>query len=593
MTKRLISLMLVLVMLLSLCMTACSSESEDGDEEEEQVQRENVALTIYAITNESTTKEALDAVEEKISNYCVAKYKTSIDLRFFTESEYQAGLDAMYDQFAAQEAAAKKAEEEKKAAEKSEAAYKATLTAEERKEYDQQKRLEAKKQKEEAEKLAQKQQELIAQGKDVATVKDVQMDIIYINGMEDYYSYIDSGLLNNLTTYLSVEFKNLKDYIYPSFLTAATVSSGIYGIPNNQAISTNETYFVVNKALAEKYQVDWTKVRSITDLNSVFAQIRANEAGVTPIYGDFDPEGIVFYPEADMGNTVGIFTDTLVGGTFSGTTVSPVFNPENENSAFVNYCATKAQYRAAGYMSDTNENFFLSVQELTEEQKKEWEAKGYTAILYKGAKFTTEAALNSGLFGISKYCEKPDRAMEIIQLLSSDSELRNLLAFGIEDVHYIKNNNNPNTITVVDNSYSMDFFKTGNTLIGYVPTTMDADYVQKAKEKNLNSFLDPFLGFTYDWSASNQKDWLTLHKQWKDAFGERYQTLVYGTQNYLAILGEMYNEMTLNENKAFVYNYEAWQKSCTFRSSYEAHVTSTLSKLNETIHFEESDQAAS
>ncbi|MBQ3075117.1 MAG: hypothetical protein IJC26_03525, partial [Clostridia bacterium] len=98
MTKRLISLVLALIMLLSLFMTSCASTptEEEGAEEEEQqeeVQRPNIALTLYAIKDEKMTDDALKAVEEKVSNYCVAKYKTAIDLRFFTESEYQAALD--------------------------------------------------------------------------------------------------------------------------------------------------------------------------------------------------------------------------------------------------------------------------------------------------------------------------------------------------------------------------------------------------------------------------------------------------------------------------------------------------------------------
>ena len=136
MTKRLISLMLAMVMLLSLCMTACSSEtpSETAEGEEGvavETQRKNLALTIYAITDGKTTDEGLAIVEEKISNYCVAKYKTAIDLRFFTEEEYQAGLNDMYDKFAAKEAEQKKAEQEAAAIVASQNAYKATLSKEE------------------------------------------------------------------------------------------------------------------------------------------------------------------------------------------------------------------------------------------------------------------------------------------------------------------------------------------------------------------------------------------------------------------------------------------------------------------------------
>ena len=69
---------------------------EEEEEAQEEVQRPNIGLTLYAIKDEKMTDEALKAVEEKVSNYCVAKYKTAIKLHFFTEAEYQAALDAEY-----------------------------------------------------------------------------------------------------------------------------------------------------------------------------------------------------------------------------------------------------------------------------------------------------------------------------------------------------------------------------------------------------------------------------------------------------------------------------------------------------------------
>ena len=136
MTKRLISLMLVVIMLLSLCMTACSTkektdaEGEGEEETQEESQRPNMFMTLYAIKGDKMTDEALAAVEEKISNYCVAKYKTAIDLRFFTEDEYQKGLDDMYDKFAAEAAEQLKKDQEAKASEKAEAEYMAKLISE-------------------------------------------------------------------------------------------------------------------------------------------------------------------------------------------------------------------------------------------------------------------------------------------------------------------------------------------------------------------------------------------------------------------------------------------------------------------------------
>lgn len=574
MTKRLISLVLALIMLFSLCMTSCATpadeEGEEGEEEQVEVQRPNIGLTLYAIKDAKMTKEAQEAVEEKVSNYCVAKYKTAIRFKFFTEDEYQAELDKVYAEFAAEAAEKLKAEQEAAAIAKSEAAYKAKLSPEERVKYDQKKRLEAKKKADEAKKKAEEEAELVEKGKDQVKWDDTQMDIIYIPGQAQYYDWVQRGKLVDMKTFLDNTYKKIRDYVYPSFLTAATVDGGIFGIPNNRDINTNETYLILNTALVEKYNVDLSKVRSISDLNDAFAAVKAGEAGVTPIYGDFDPEGFVFYEGVDMAHTTGVFADNLLGGTEMAVTTNAALNPESTYDAMRNYFQMKADYRANGYLSDTNTNFFASVQELTEAQKKEWEDKGYTLHLYKGAPVTDEAVLNAGLFGISAHCKQPERAMEIITLLSTDAELHNLLTFGIEEVHYIVNADNENVITVVDDSYAMDFYKTGNSLLGYVTEGMDPDYAAKAKAKNLNSFVSPFLGYRYDWNTEENEKYMKGYEEWKAYLDPIYAQLSYGTPEWRTILTEAYQNLRYNENKMFSVDYGEWQNTCTFRGGYGA-----------------------
>lgn len=598
MTKRLISLILALIMILSMCMTACSGGEEaeaEGEDAEVEVdaQRKNMALTMYAITSDKTTEAGLARVEEKISYYTQAKFKTRLDLRFVTASEYQASLDSMYDKFAAQEAEEKKKEEEAKISASVEASKKAQMTKEERQEYEQQKRLEAKEAAKKAEEAAKEEAALIASGKDVATVKDVQMDIIFIPGMQEYYNYVEQGLVIELSSFLAAKFKNINDYVYPSFMTAASIDGVVYGIPNNQAIASDETFFVVNKALAEKYGVDWSKVQSITDLNDVFLKVKQNEAGVTPIYGDFDPEGMTYYEDSVVGimaHTTCAFSDTFPGGNYTAANTYSALKPDStQSSAMLDYCATKNYYNKNGLISQTNQNFFLSVQELSEAERKEWEDKGYLTVLYKGADFTTEAALQNGLFGISKYCEDPDRAMEIIQLMTTDSGMRNLLAFGVEEEHYIVDAGNENVITVIDESYSMDFSKTGNALIGYVPDTMDPDYVEKAKAKNLNSHLNPFLGFRYDWSTADNAKWVALAKEWEAYVDPIYAQLRAGTlDNYEQVLQDTYQAIYSNPDGKFSDSYLKWQTECTFRNTYKTY-TKTLKTLNDFLHVAETE----
>ena len=594
MKKRLLCLLLSVIMLLSLCMTGCSSSTEDSTSEtgeaEESDARGKWAMTLYSITGDSTTDEAIAEVEEKFSNYVYAKYKTSVDLRLYRESEYAEALNGMWEKFNQQDAEKKKAEEEAAKKKAEESAYIRTLTPAELEEYKLEQEKQAQREKEEAERKKEEEKELIEQGKDVAAVKDVQMDILFVPDAKSYASFAAQDALLDLTPFMEKQLSLTSDYIHPSFLTAANVGEALYGIPNNHGISTNETYMIFNTALCEKYGMDKKNGEriSIEDFEEIFAQIKAGEPGVTPIYGDFDPEGLEYLVVDGKRfgeGMVCVFADQLLGGEFVQADLNKTYNPASAAStAFVDYCALKAKYRAAGYLSDTNQNFFLSVKEMTEEEKDEWVKKGYTVLLYKGAKFTQEDALQNGLFAISSRCEMPERAAEVLNLLETDPELRNIFTFGIKDTHYMESGKD-GIITKIDDSYSMDFFRTGNTYIGYLPDTIDPDYVTKAKEKNYNSRIDVWLGYNdFDWSAEENKVWVDGAAQWAQVIGDRAAKLNYGTPDYMEIITAIQDDN--NDTAKCDFNYSKFHTDCKFAVGYKAvaaRLCALSKRLNPTV----------
>ena len=616
MTRRFLCLLLAVIMILSLFLTSCSNKSSDEESEEEtqdeEVLRKYAAVTIYGICDDSMTEEGLAAVEAKISNYCVARYKTSIDLRLYKESEYEAALQNMYDKFAAKKEEERIAKAAAKSSSEAEKELLKGMTKEEKRAYAQKKRIEEKEAEEAKKKAAEEEAKLVEEGKDkTVTAEEVQMDIIFLPTMEKYYEAVDSGLLIDLKDYLNKGSKVITDYIYPTYLTAATVNGGIYGLPTNQGVDTNETYFVVNRELAEKYGVDWSQVRSITDLEEVFAQIVSNEPGVTPIYGDFEPEDLVFYTvseETDLGHMIAVNADQLLGGSFSSkhyytkttngvksiefydNTFTRTYSTLAQNQNFYRYAALKGEWRKAGYLSDTNENCFLSVRELTDEEVKNWDDDTYEIHLYRGARFTTEAALDNGVFGISSNCAGEDqqqRAMEILQLLYTDPELHNLFAFGIEDVHYVLNGDGK-TVQLVNDSYKMDLFKTGNPLLGYLPDDMDPDYIERSKEKNLNSRVDAFLGLRIDWEAPSVEEWPEIFVKWHEVAAEPFQRLYYGIPDYEAV----YTQLATDSNNTDLVGktFSKFLDECvTFKSAFSTQA-GLLTKLDEELHLATDNQ---
>jgi hypothetical protein len=101
------------------------------------------------------------------------------------------------------------------------------------------------------------------------------------------------------------------------------------------------------------------------------------------------------------------------------------------------------------------------------------------------------------MFAVSSFTENFDKSMEIITLLNTNVEFRNLFQYGIEGENYTRNADGSVTMTQ-GNKYYMDTAKTGNEFLAYVPEGQNVEIWEYAKQQNRESLVDPLLGFGLD-----------------------------------------------------------------------------------------------
>ena len=99
--------------------------------------------------------------------------------------------------------------------------------------------------------------------------------------------------------------------------------------------------------------------------------------------------------------------------------------------------------------------------------KAAYEAEGYICNVVEPPKATPEEAFSSA-FAIVNGIEYPDRAMQVLFLLNSDEEFRNLLQYGVEGVNYIEEDDG----TILphlegDGVYNMNMLHTGSSFMLY------------------------------------------------------------------------------------------------------------------------------
>lgn len=348
-------------------------------------------------------------------------------------------------------------------------------------------------------------------------VKEDQLDIVLIPNV-DFYNKLIRGYVETVeetggeitnsylqdvgSATLMGEYGTLLKKYVASYDLSALFHLGragrTYAIPNNYFYDSYR-YIVLNKALFDKYQYDPTTVTGLGDVAEFVRDVVANGDTGTPLYNYAGYSWISYYNFPSM-------LSLRRANSYTYDVVLKVVN----NLSVNDYCRTLDllnELREAGYTwSDSeavspeslkNEDFAVALMDGDPMTAKEMGDDYYTVVVNRP---TLNDDMYAGMYGISDGCEDPRRAMEILTLLSTDKNIVNLLAYGIEGTHYDLNADG----MVVNRSgdYSMNIRYVGNAFLLRQSEDMDekllkysADEWALAKEHNRALTPNPYAGF--------------------------------------------------------------------------------------------------
>lgn len=460
--KKIISLMLCLLMMVPM-LASCSKDEEV--QTIETTTRTAVTLGMYVITEDETTPAAADAVEEAIRTLIKSKYTTNLEIEFLTEAEYYSTVEARLAKMALGGVDTEEAVEETETgdAEETEAVTTAATII----------------------------NEYGVTELKYPDLAENQIDIFMIADYDKYLEYIDNGWLYNLDDTIKNASKKLNDYIYPAILESAKVNGSYYAVPNNKPIGGDATFMIIDKSMAEEFKLDVARVDSVDDLKSFLAWVSQNKVGVTPFAGEYDKVNATY-----MNVSGREFTNefSLVGayGKNSVADAESLF----ANAKYTKELLALAEMKYAGYFgSADSENFAVALKTGDITDMAEYSENYEIVALESGMKNANELA--SPMFACSAYTREFTRVMEVITLLNTSSELRNLLQYGIENVNY-DFDETTGAIQRMNNDYMMDLYKTGNVYMAYPEEGMPVNIWDMAKKQNLVSgthTADAFGGF--------------------------------------------------------------------------------------------------
>ena len=484
-------------------------------------------------------KAAYDAVEAEFTKITKSHYKINVDLLFYTVEEYENSLSATIDKYAEEMTSAARAERalnkyisDYKAA-FPEANYPNARLAEEFfkyfPEFEKYRSL-ATASDDDEEKSAfeeqYKENELGIKELVYPETEENQLDIIYISGLTMFNEYIDNEWLASLDDHINTTGRKLNDYIPGALLNGVKVDGSTYAIPNNIQIG-EYTYMLVDKELFDKYYYNHEEVSDILDCNYFLEDIMNSEPDVLPINASFDEcmDLFVWYwnidraEDEDTGDMIysinkenkfsvlgAVYGDPATAGRGK---IQLGFNSLFADPAYQEIYLRLMEYKYNGYYVEENDartgaaiSFVKGDYTIKGEMLEnngvytDENGKQYYAYVAKYPE-ADETALYGNMFGVSATSTRLQACMKVLTLLNTNSELRNVLQYGIENINYVIDEET-GYLKRLNNLYEMDIEKTGNCFIAHPEEGYPADYWENSKKQNNDALINPLLGFDFN-----------------------------------------------------------------------------------------------
>ncbi len=456
MKKRIVCLLLVAMTVLVLMLGGCSEEVPNLVDSTRQA----VTLTMWIITEDETTQNAIKEVEAAFNEVTQEDYTTRVDFVFCTADEYKAKLEAQFDKI-----------DNKPAGEKNPNIQLSNKTY---RDEDGMMRV------------------------FYADPWEYQMDILLVTDYEMLYDLVQSNRVHDLTANLNSSNKLIKTYVNNGIMDNATISNAYYAVPNNSIIG-DYTFLLVNKELAEDYYFDpasftgfGVNTPASQLIEEVAAAVKNGElTDVSPMYGQADYPLVKYWSKNS--DAASVMATMYVSGNMeigAGVKVGNLFSDADYKSFMqqMTYC------KENGYMMDEENPTDRFAVGVIEGDYSCFEKYGdeYHVIPLSYPRLEDTEVFNS-MFAVSKATANLDRSMEIIQALTCESKLRNILQYGVEGVHY--NLNEDGAVERLNNNYMMNINYTGNTFMAYPEAGVPADFWQNvAVNQNLQSMLSIVFG---------------------------------------------------------------------------------------------------
>jgi len=548
MKKRLLCLLIAVLCVLPLTLTACG---DDGVIEAAS-QVKPMTLTLYGITGDNTTAEAIKAVQDEMNEYTEGNFNTHIELKLFPADEYYDMLDKQFAEYEKIKAATKEATEKEKWANRVMASM------------GQNKKDETK-----APVTKAPETEAPADGSvsKYPAAAEAQIDIFMVEGAAMLNRYVEQDYVASLNEAITNPYKVLKTYISAELF--ASVSLGgtampnglvdkgkIYGVPNNY-VTGEYTYLLINKELADQYHYSPADVYTpdAEDLLAGLGNFLDDASAHTEYLPLYNAPEIPADYLTDKSTLVGGLVHANANGFTNMAPGSLLSDPR-----YTDFLADVAEFRKLNYIEEgdahalpTDKKVAAAFLKGNADLPAAYEDEYY--VVTCAAPLGTAANRPGTVFCVSALTSNVERCMDVITALQTVSSFRNTFQYGVKGLHYVEDEYT-GVVSYLNHDYDMDPADTGNLFLLKPNNEMSADMLALlenewalGKQQNRDTVFSPYSYFNFKVITEDN------YKTYSDAYAAMYKEALDAAKAEAEGKGKDFDESKFVFNAEYPYEF--------------------------------------
>ncbi len=339
-----------------------------------------------------------------------------------------------------------------------------------------------------------------------------KVDIVTTGRTYSYPSMVSDGLLLALDDLLEERGQGILEKA-EDVIEANRIGDSIYSVPG-MLYSYDGSGMIYNAEMAEEYGIEVPDDLTIEDVESIAAQLKEANPDLyllTRGTGETDMMYSLFNP-----NIITFGTNAIYGAMDETDSEMKIFNLFKSED-YREYLSKNREWYENGWVpSDSmvsgvnSRDVFTTGQSFCEFGTVSPIQMGVLSPSYdfeiamatmRDPEISTSGVQENG-WGISINCERPDKAMDFLNLMYTNADVANLLTYGIEGLHYEKVSERiikyPDGVDASNVGYSRVFSNFGDSMQIYQFEPVTEEAIDECLEISENAARSPILGFSFD-----------------------------------------------------------------------------------------------